>query len=61
MSRHADPVQRSTLASSGVGPVAITVAAMDWKNYEGGVYAPDAFDGDLDTYWDGAGSTGRPA
>ena len=35
-------------ALASVGPVAITVAAMDWKNYEGGVYAPDAFDGDLD-------------
>ena len=35
-------------ALASVGPVAITVAAMDWKNYEGGVYAPDEFDGDLD-------------
>ena len=34
-------------ALASVGPVAITVAAMDWKNYEGGVYAPDAFDGRL--------------
>merc|ERR1719198_2931590 len=35
-------------ALATVGPIAITVAAMDWKNYESGVYAPDAFDGDLD-------------
>merc|ERR1719399_378708 len=35
-------------AVAAVGPVAITVAAMDWSSYEGGVYAPDAFDGDLD-------------
>lgn len=35
-------------AVAKVGPISITVAAMSWHLYEGGVYDPEVYDADLD-------------